>query len=366
MFLNNTLFLYITNLYLRSLMFVLLGISLCVTCFNMFDVMNKARSFILPVYEIFILSILKLPLVLHELLPVSILISSLYFFQTISKRNEAVIIFTSGISVWRFLQPLVFVSILVGIFFVTIIQPISAFCLDIQTSLERKYFSPKKANMISVIDTGLYIFESFDSGNRIITARIIIRDKSTIKGVTILELDNDNNPINRIESDEARFLDSGIILGSKSFGVTMTGDKIDMANQILKTNLSFSTIIKKFESPENIPFWKLGRLATELNNSGIHADKFVNYYYKLFFRPIYCASIILLSCCFLNINPRGRSRIKLLGYGSILGFVTHSSKEVGSALLISKEFSPFFAQSMPIILIAMVSILVIIQLFEIK
>ncbi|NDB85040.1 MAG: LptF/LptG family permease, partial [Alphaproteobacteria bacterium] len=230
--------------------------------------------------------------------------------------------------------------------------------------IERKYLKSQEGNMISVIDSGLYIFESLDHKNRIITAKIILKNEEKIKNVTILNIDDNNNFIDRIESLEAQFSEFGITLSQDAYVINAEGKKHSLDSLTLPTKLSFATIIKKFEFPENISFWRLGGLALELSRSGINADKFVSYYFKLLLRPLYCMALILFSFCFAYTNVRGVQQFKIIGYGVVTGLCLHGAKEVTSIVLMSEGIGAFFAQLIPIVIIALISLIAIVRLFE--
>ncbi|MDX1916449.1 MAG: LptF/LptG family permease [Rickettsiaceae bacterium] len=365
MLLTKTLFKYLSRMYIANLFSVLISITFCICCFNIFDLMGRLKFVILPFHDIIILSALKIPIVLSEILPISLLIASLYSLQKIAERQEIVIMLTCGVSIWKIAQPFIYCGFVISIIFITIIQPIGALCIDMQSNLERKYLKAKEGNTISVIDSGLYIFESFEEDNRIITAKIILKNEKTIKDVTILRLDPENKFRERIESQEGIFTEQGIKLGQDAYAVDTTEKKTNIPSYILPTNLHFSTIIKKFEFPENISFWKLPKLGQELSKSGINADKFVSYYYKLLLRPIYSITIILLSLCFTVVNTRGTKFIQV-GYGMIAGILVHGCKELSSVIFLANGVGAFFAQFIPIVVIALVSLIAIVKIFEFR
>lgn len=364
MLVSKTLSLYIFNNYLKALLYILGAISICILFVNMFDILNKIRNVIVPFFTILNMSFLRIPFLLSELLPLGLMISSLCFFDSFAKKNEITIIFGSSVSIWKFLLPILFASFLVSIIGITILQPFASFCLEKQSNLERKYLSNKNRNMISVVDSGIYIFESLPDKNRILTARSAIKQKNMLQQLTILEFDKEYNFKSRIDASDAEFIDKTIKLGNIASRLFIDGEKENLAGVILESSLSFSVIMKKFESPENISFWNLESLSTNLANSGIQADKFINYYYKLLFRPIYGIAIILLASCFITLNTRGKSTIKVIGYGSMVGLAIHASREIGSAFLISQSFSAPFAQAIPILVIISISTIILIQKFE--
>ncbi|MDX2050699.1 MAG: LptF/LptG family permease [Rickettsiaceae bacterium] len=364
MLLSRTIFTYLAINYLKILLGVVGLLSLCVVFINMLDIMSKFRSEIVPLTEIIYMALLKMPLFINELVPLSILLSSLYFFQVFSRRNELIILFTGGVSIFQILQPIIFITIMVNIVSITITQPISAICLQMYNKHNSNYNNRNGSSKISVADSGLYIFENLDNGNRIISARNILAHGNKIMGATILELDKRNNLISRIESDLIIFHEKKLILSPEAYRISSEGEKEQVGIHELETRLSFKTIIKRFESPENISFWKLSKLSYELSAAGINSEKFVTYYYKLLLRPLYGVTVIFIAASFFELNHRGKSYIKMLSKGAIIGFLIHGSKEIVVAVLASKGFSPFMAQFLPILIIGACAMLFLFREFK--
>jgi len=345
-------------------MITLVTVSTCIFFANIFDIMNRTKTSIIPFFSITNLALLKIPFLVNELLPIAILIACLSFFEKFSKRNELIIMFSDGISVWKFIQPLIVFSALIGLISLFLFQPLAAYCLSAEKFLENKIAKIKTINTVSLSDGGLYISEYIDNQHRIYSAKTIAPETFSMSNVTILFLNDDGHFINRIDAKLAT-------LKNKKFDLPLGGSEIDVSGKSVShtfmsfnTNLDFENILDRFSSPDNISFWKLGNLSHQLINSGINADKFVSYYYKLLFRPIYIVSVILVASCFINLNPRGRIGIRVLGLGAIVGLITHSFREILTAYLISNDSGYVIAQLVPSIIIIVVSITLIVHKFE--
>ena len=69
---------------------------------------------------------LKLPHTAQEVLPFAILFGTMLAFWRLTRNNELVVARAAGVSVWQFLTPAVLVALLVGIFAVTVFNPIAS------------------------------------------------------------------------------------------------------------------------------------------------------------------------------------------------------------------------------------------------
>lgn len=355
--------LYLLKNFITSLLTVTSLILLCIFFVSIFDILNKFRNNIVPFSTILKLALFKLPYLLQELFPFAIFISLLFFFDKLVKNNEIIILFISGFSIWKLLIPIISFVLIISISFITIVQPFGARMLTKQENLAYKAEQGGKRSIL-VANNGLFLFESRETENRIYTAKSISSEKSTFNDITIIILNQKNKFIKKIESQNAKMQGGKILLDSAAYCTNYKGEDIDCSNKVLDTSLDFKYILSRFSSPENISFWKLGALANNLIKSGIGAEKFVNYYYKLFFRPLYIVSIIFLACCFIRLNNRVHSPFRLIGIGSVIGFIVHSFKEIFSTFLIVNQFSNSVAQLLPVVVLFLISITIIIAKFE--
>ncbi len=364
MLLPRILFIYLARNFLLSLSITICLISSCIFFANIFDILNRLKATIVPLSVIGKLAFLKMPYLINETLPISILISILFFSYKLSRRNELIILFSDGISIWKFLQPIFFITLLLSVISIAIMQPISAYLLTKQEILEKKITNQRIVNSISIADGGLYISENIDDESRIYITKSLSPETSSLLGITIISLDKNYNFIKRIDSPIAILNNKKLELFQGAIEIDQEGEAKYYPYIVLDTNLDFKYIIDRFSSPENIAFWELGNLAKKLTESGINADKFIFHYYKLLFKPIYILSLIFIAACFIRLNPRNVVGVKMVGSAVIVALIIHSFKEVMTAFLFANNFSFALAQLIPIIIIITLSTSMLLHKFE--
>ena len=72
------------------------------------------------------------------MLPFAILFGTMLAFWRLTRNNELVIARAAGVSVWQFLTPAVLVALLVGIFAVTVFDPVASFTQAAYEKLESR------------------------------------------------------------------------------------------------------------------------------------------------------------------------------------------------------------------------------------
>jgi lipopolysaccharide export system permease protein len=363
MILSRILFLYCLRQYALHFISAASLISICIFFVNIFDSLNKFRSEIIPLSVIFKIAIYYLPHVINEVFPIIIIISSLFLLNTFSKKNELIVIFSGGVSIWKFMQPFLIGSFFLSILALTILQPFSSACIEEKTKLERKYNS-KKGPVLSISNGGIFISEFIDNENRILNAKYIINEEKLLADINLIILDNNFSFKKRIIAENALIHDNLISLSGEVYAIDQQGNQNKLDKLSLETKLDFENIVKKFESPESVSFWKLGDVAKSLEESGIKASKFINYFYKLLFRPLYTLAVVIISICFLNINPRGEKGYRILGLGSIISLIVHIFSEIIYTLLITNSFSPAAAQLISSSFLGLFGIVYLIHKYE--
>lgn len=353
---------YISKNFLTTLLLISSLIIACILVVSFFEMLNSVRGAIVPFLTILKVSFLKLPHLLGELLPLIIFISVLFTFDKFIKNHEMIIFLVSGINIWRIIFPVLLISLFLSISYITILQPISSSLLNKSETLKRK--ASNNDTSVLVAKNGLYIFEKIDNSSRVYTANFIVPGESALHNFSVIFLNDKHDFLKKIEAEKAILNNGYMKFEGKMFASDQNGNPIDIKNKIIKTKIDIKTLVNKFTTPEKISFWKLSAISSKLNSSGINSDKYINYYYKLLFNPFYIISIVLLALCFLNLNTRSNSTIKLVGTSSIIGFTIHSFKEILTSFLIANEISSPIAQFIPTIILISIAVSVIFQKFE--
>ena len=137
---GNTLRKYLLINYLKTSILVTLIISIFCVLID-FTQTSAHLSTIVHYKSIFplIISTLRLPFLLLQVLPSVILLTGVICLYIHNKRYELVILRSIGLSAWQFIYPVILAALLIGIFAILIIDPISAYSLRKSEELLAKW-----------------------------------------------------------------------------------------------------------------------------------------------------------------------------------------------------------------------------------
>ena len=167
---------------------------------NLFEEINFFKDINIGVYVPILLTSLKVPALLYNMLPFIILISGIWFFRKIKKSDEITAMKISGMSNLSVILIPSIVSIFLGIIFVTMINPMTSVSLKKYETLKGN-FERDKDYLAAITKNGIWIKEKNNNKNNIIRASSL-KDKNLLI-LTIYEFDKDYNFIKRVEADYA-------------------------------------------------------------------------------------------------------------------------------------------------------------------
>ncbi len=196
---------YILNFYIAkefvkvvfntSLAFFALGYVI-----NLFEEINFFKDFEVGIYLPIKMSLLFVPSMLYNMFPFVILLSGIFFFLKFKKTEEITAMKVSGMSSISVITVPSLISLLIGVFFVTSINPVTSLLVKnyefIKGSYERDH-----DYLAAATENGIWIKEKTSTNNYVVKAENL--SGNNLINITIYEFDNENNFINRIESKKA-------------------------------------------------------------------------------------------------------------------------------------------------------------------
>lgn len=362
MLLPRILFFYILKLHARSFALITFLFSICIYLGNIFDILNRARSNFIGIKTLLTVSFFKVPYIVNEAIPICVLISTLYLILNYLKNNQILVIMMNNISIWKFMQPIIFFAFICGVLSTFIIQPVSSYFLDKFDHFELKQIH-KQSSSVAISKTGILVLEKDEIGKRVIIAKTILEDDKKLLNSTILIFDDENNFLERIDSDYLIVQDEQIMLVNNVIENSVLNSSFK-EKIFIPTKLTFENITKRFKYPENVSFWKLGEYVTVLSPSGINTERFSTYYYKLISKPFFTIACALLGLCFIALEERRKNTNRIMSKGIILGFIIYGSTSILTRILVFKDISPALGNLLPILLIMSFSIFYLTHKFE--
>lgn len=345
-FFPSTLSRYLARTYVLAFL-QLLGILLAIVyLFDTVELLRRAAKFQnVPFTLVLQMSLLKLPDIGQIVLPFAVLFSALYTFWLLARRHELVIVRAAGLSVWQFLAPIVGVAMLIGVFHMTVINPIGAMMVSRYQVLETNYLQAKE-NTVSIGDQGLWLRQKTGDGGVIMHAQKIKMPEWKMTGVTTFYFTATGDFVKRLDSESAiledgnwRFDDVTINQGS--------GPPVKAASDTLTTNLTVTEIEDSFSTPEQTPFWILPSYIRTMEATGFDSKKLRIHFQTLLAQPLLFAAMVVLAATVSLKMARFQPTVFLIGSGVVIGFVVFFASSFLKALGASDQIPVLLAAWFP-------------------
>jgi len=291
------------------------------------------------------MALLKLPHLIHEVLPFIILFAAMLSFWRLARTNELVVARAAGISVWQFLLPALTISMLVGVLQITTVNHFSSILLAEFERMESRLLRYRDSDL-AVSPTGLWLRQEDADGQEVIHARSVGQNGAEISNVTVYFLDSVGSFTGRIDADHATLRDGYWELRNATTSWP-DGRAEQLALYNLETELTLEKILEGFASPETMSFWSLPEFIENLELSGFNADRHRLHYYSLLAMPFLLCAMVLVAATFSLKATRHGATGKMVLFGVTCGFLLYFMTSVVHALGLSASIPTVLAAAMP-------------------
>jgi len=282
---------FIKIVFIISIIFFCMGFIM-----NIFEEINFFKDFEINIITPVLLSLLFIPSLLNDFFPFVILLSGIWFFLKIKKTDELTAMNVSGISNLSIIIIPSILSIILGIFFVIAINPITSVLVKKYETLKGNY-EKDQDYLATVTVNGIWIKEKGLKANYMVRASNL--EKENLLEVTIYEFDKNNNFKRRIEAESADI--SSLKWNLKNIKIIDT-DGIESTKSIKDPSYFSMYDIKKIKSLyanlDTISFWNLDKEIKLLEQRGYSAREMQVILHRSLAFPFFLLSMLLLSSVF--------------------------------------------------------------------
>ena len=304
------------------------------------------------------LSFLRTPAVSEQVLPFCVLFGSMAVFLNLTRKLELLVARASGVSVWQFLGPPVFIALVIGIVSVTVLNPLSAHMKERADAIEARIFGGQIGAGQEPPST--WIRETGIDGESILRTEKISSDKTDLTGVTAYVYDREGHFAARIRAARATLgpgawrLEDGL--------VSEPGEQPhSFKTYLLATNLKPGEASEGSMSAEAVPFWDLPTLREETESAGLDASGYRLQFQTLLARPLLLVAMTLIAAAFSLRFFRFGGIGKFVGGGVAAGFVLYVATKFVGDLGGSGVLSPPVAAWSPAIVASMLGTLALLN-----
>ena len=299
---------FIINKYLaKEFMIVIGNMVLIFFCLgftmNLFEEINFFKDFDVGILVPILFSSLVVPSLLYNMFPFIMFISGIWFFLKIKKTDEVTAMKISGMSNLSVILVPGLLSILIGIFFITSINPVTSILVK-KYEMMKGNFARDKDYLAAITENGIWIKEKSSKKNIIIRATNL--ENANLMELSIYEFDLNNNFLKRIEAESANI----ILKEWKLINVKVTGQDgkiiaLDTNDLTYKSKYDLNKIKTLYSNLETISFWKIKSEIELLKERGYSTKQMETKLQKSLSFPFFLLAMVLLSGVFtLGMKPK--------------------------------------------------------------
>ena len=290
------------------------------TILSWVDILRLEFSKSISSVRLFYLALLKTPIIIHPLIPIITILTSLSFFINISRDSELIIIRSAGRSILRSMFGPIITIFTLGLIMVLIINPFNTIALKFYNSELSKI--NKSFSSYSINNEGIWLREGHINGQRVIHAKTVRNNGKRLKQVTIFEFNKFRIPTTRINAQLAVIEKKQWNLkDGKIWKVNRDDRPEDRAksfkNLQLKTELNLEKIRLGFGEPSRISIWELKNYIKRIEQAGFSSLKHRVYLHTEIALPFFMVGMFLIGGA-LNM---GNARVRKKGLAILLTII---------------------------------------------
>ena len=303
----NKLNLYILKKFFYIFLLTFLVFAVILFIGDFVEQFRKSTGKNIAVNIIFQLTLFNFLSLVYFTLPLTVFTASIITFLSLIRGSEKIIINSVGISNFKIALPIMILYVCLGIFFITIINPLTALLDEKYSELEYKYID-RVDKFASITKNGLWLKQENDENgfSSVLYAKRIKQQGTNIYDFMILEYDNNGSFQGRLDGEYAVLYDGFWKMNNTQITPKFGSAKFEQ-NYVYKTNIKPEDITDSLSSPSNISIWRLVTFINFLEGLGYSAVDFKLHFYDLVFLPLFMASLALLASSLVkNLNQNDK------------------------------------------------------------
>lgn len=324
---STTLSLYFGRHFFAGILTVLVVLAVLAFSFDTVEMLRRASGRAdAGIGLVFEMSLLKLPSLMTKLFPFSVLFGSMLALSRLTRSQELTVSRAAGVSVWQFLLPGIGLALALGVFLVTVYNPLSAAMLARYENIDAKVMRGR-TSMLAVSSGGLWMREADANGQIVVHALRVAQQGVELRDAILFYYDGRDQFVKRIDATVA-LLDAGH--WQLRNAVVSYPDRPAERHESLTvpTTLTFDRIQESFASPSTISFWELPSFIATMETAGFSAVRHRLHFYSLLASPVLLCAMLLIAASFsLRLTRRGGIGLTLAG-GVAAGFLLYFSVEI--------------------------------------
>ena len=294
----------------------------------------SARETQIDDFSVIRMALLNIPSVIELCLPFALQAGSMLCFDYWNRTNEFVVTRGFGRSIWSVLNPVMCCACLIGVIYVTVINPVgSVTSRQFETKMNTAFGNAQQKMSISA--DGIWLRDNQDDSALIIHGDALDVENSAIRQAMIYVFGDDKKLDRRIRAQSISLTDSGWLVENASEWNAM-GDKVDHSTLMMPTNLRSLDLERSSAPPKTIAFFALPAFIAILDRAGLPSVDHRIHFHRIAAIPFLLIGIAMISAKFTLTNMTRGRRAQLFTRGALIAVTiflfSHSMMVLGTSL----------------------------------
>jgi lipopolysaccharide export system permease protein len=261
-------------------------------------------------------------------------------------------------SVWHFLTPGIVVTFLLGVFAVTVYNPLAAHLIEAESRLEATSFGASESLVLRANQSGVWLRQEGVDGQSVMRA-----DRSREKGVILDEVtayvfDSEQKFIERIEAKTATLKDGFWDL-EEAWVLSSQSEPQFYENYLVTTYLTRAQVEQTITDPKSVAFWDLPSFIDLAGRAGLATEPYRQQWHLLLSRPlVLVAMVVIAAIVSLRSFRFGGVGLMMLA-GIAAGFLFYAIAKLMSDLGSAGLVAPAAAAWMPVIVVTLAGLTIL-------
>ena len=332
-----TLFRYFALRFIGWISLCLFSLVAIITLIQSVELYRRVSNLSVKPEVIFLnMALLNLPTVIETILPFAMLAGAMLCFSSWNRSNEFVAVRGFGQSVWAALGPTLFSAFVIGMLFVTVVNPIAAITSSrYEANMDRIFGVSDKSFSVSANE--IWLRDKIEDGKLIIRGDALDTEMASIINPVIYFYQNGIHLEALYRANLMQLTNEGWVL-DQATRWQKNGQQTDIGTTILPTGLDALDLRQSGLLPQSISIYSLPGFILSLERAGITAIQYRFQLYKTLSVPLLMVGITMLGARATLTNTSRGQRSRLFLRGMLLTIIifmfSYFMQILGSALTV--------------------------------
>ena len=309
---------------------------------------------------------LQIPNHIYELLPISVLIGTIFVMARLAQSSEFTILRTSGLGPWKALRLL----LSLGAVFVVASFAVGDYLAPV-ADRGAQLLKAKYQGRITIGQTGAWLKEKQVYSNSVVNVRALTANNE-MQGIRIFEFDNKGLVVSMTEAESAQFAADDAWLLKKTmrtdFQIRPSTDGLNKAAESANvsisreaemrwpTDISAEMVSVALLKPDRMATYDLFNYVQHLKANGQTAQRYEIEFWKKVFYPLSCLVMVFLALPFAYLHFRSGSVTSYVFGGVMIGISFFLLNNVFGYIGNLQNWQPWLAAAAPGLLYSVISL----------